>query len=304
MRSYYEKIDNNDILLEKANEFAKMALINFYEKMGLNFKLCMEVNNIDPLIDETFSVGGVKGDGHYEATEDIIVIDCDYLTKMSKKIIDAADALKEKLEKNIIINVAETIVHERIHALRRIRTPKNIIPIDDYNSMLRNSHVREFGESFDYVIPCDVVLENHNFITNKKDLLEILSQQEALEDAVTEALAQIIIYNAIPKFSNYSIKQLALKVMNDDNDCVVAGAKIIDVMDDDMIKWFITTRFVENQYKDLFYEMFGENYYILLSDIGEIDKAVLSGDFPPKGILEEFDEILLKHKSRSNKNTR
>ncbi len=288
-------------LLEKANKIAEKALIRFYEKLGLDSKLCTDVNNINPKIGECPIRYGKKALAHYDTAYDEITIDTDYLNKMTKSIINAPAQLKEKQDAIVAYNIAATIIHERIHALRRIRTPKNIIPIENYYSLARNTYINEFGESADYTIPCDVLLDIHSSITDPKDLCDILTQQDCLEDAVTEALAQIITYNAVDKFSNLSINQLANKVMKDESDFIVAGAKIVQTMDENMLTNFITTRYQKTPYQDLFYEMFAENYYILLSDIEQITIAANNKDFPPKNILEEFDKIILSYKTKNNK---
>lgn len=266
-------------LLEEAKKYSIYAMNSFYERLGYepnDFKIIEEV---PVYIGSTHSLNGSEGLAEYNPISDKIVVSESYIEEYISMIMENDN---NRLERKIILNMAASIIHEKIHASRRIKTPLNIVSCLD-------------EEKMNYVIPCDVILKGTTDVDNYKDLLEIKRNQDSLEESVTEALAQTMMYASFPKYKDFNIDDIIDIVLDDENSLTVAGAKIIKTMGLDMILWFITTRF-NDKYENLFYETFGYNYDILLSDIGLIDEACQYDELIDKKIILEFDSILSKYK--------
>ncbi len=292
---------NNDYrneLKDKGIEYSNQALLSFFEKLDLNLNLCEEVNNIHIGVGETVSLDKKRASSEYHAADDQIILDESYLDEMVDFVIDAHEDKKERAERIAIHDIASSLIHEKLHALRRIRKPDNAIESKDYYTVIKKYLTQDINP--EYIDPSDVLLVEHG-ITDKNDQAAIIRQQTLLEDSVIEALSQVIIYNSIPKNSNLTITELAAKVEKDDSYFIQAGAKIVELMGEDQIKRFVTTRFSQEPYSDMFYEMFAQDYYVLLSDIEEIDEVKNTGMAPSEIILNEFDEIINKQKNASHK---
>jgi len=298
-------IENDVIeLLETVEMVYKNALEQFYGKLGIDDKIYSDLIKIPILIGETNSLEGIDSWAQYNPGEDQITINVNYLQSMKNYIDVESEEKKEKTRKNVILNLAVTLIHETIHASRRVAVPKNAIKIkNDIRSLVMNDMAQNFSEH-NYSDASDILLPFHyDSALDEAELIQIREQKTLLEEAVTDVLANIIIYSYLPKNIGVTIEELIAKIIDknkdyefspDANVYLYLGAKTISVMGLEGIAKFMTTRFNETEYEDLFYDIFKEDYHFFLEDIETI---IGQKDF---GMVDEatseFHQIIEKYK--------
>ncbi len=285
------KNESLDYLLNEIDKGSNMALAMFFQKIGLDIDILKEISNVEIIIDDTVKVEGVNAYGLYISTEDKITIDEDYFREINNLIKsneDKSDAIKD---------VVETLIHEKIHALRRIHTPENIMDLGlDLPTMVRKKIVSEDGDEFNYVVPCDVLLEKSTNFKDSVSLRKRRDRQILLEEVITEALAKIIVYNYAFGDKITSFSDMIKKSISVENSHSFLGGMILANMKPDIVKWFLSTRASKEPYQDLIAESYGEDYEDLLSILECLHSTKNMNT--AKFLMEKLCRILIKHRSR------
>ncbi len=298
-------------LLELGNKFSITALKNFYAKVGLNPQDFEDIYAIECTIGitKTGNNDDICGYAQYEPTNNKIIVSPEYLHERLLDINNADVKDIAHIEQLVILNIAETLIHERIHACRTIPIPKDSINalylLPEYRDDLIMKNIQHYNnmaydiptdkDTTKYLVACDFDHQSDGWLINKNDKIANedlfwtleqkceeealkLDKQDSLEEAITEALANMILYNSLSKFSHYSITELAERtIKKTDNNFVRAGANIIRSMGPNMISWFLNTRNM-SQYHDLFALTFKDKYDDLLNAVYKLDETKLSSE--------------------------
>lgn len=316
MKDEYKEIINLAIDVSSA------ALIKFFQKINLDLNGLKEINSLNLKFGDT--IGAAK----YDAKTELITLNPKEMYKILRHYDNAKAEEKKSTKTNVILEIATSIIHEKIHALRTIPIPPDSVNLPYLVHIPEELAKREIFrfQGKDYIVQtdefietkavaCDII-QDSNYLTDLEEIpdfnninentlyqylmTEIIpkkriecQKQGALEECITEALAQIIIFNFIPKNTILPVDQLADKVIkiNSDRDDAIIGAKVIKACDDNIIPWFLTTRF-NMPYEDLFAQTFLDKYDSLLDNINRIYIAACNKDFPQAKDIERVDQIL------------
>jgi len=308
------------VILDKANNISNTAIEKILSKLNISSKELSFLNDI-PLKMEILDEALAK----YESVDNEIICSINDLQEKRIEILKAikSENMDEKQKNKYmlyqLLEIANSLIHEKIHACRTVNTPSDKLNRTDYLDYYINSEpittifnkVHSSEETLP-LVACDIdydqdikeiqdyVNDKTNFDERKFDNIidertQRLNQQVALEESITEALATMISLNFQNKYSSYSIEELSDYVIEkSSNDFVKAGAKIIKFMGQDMIEWFLTTAINKSQYKNLFKETFSENYDELL------EIMLNTTEKSPKQ-LEELDSIIKENESLKTK---
>lgn len=279
------------VLLNEIDRGSNVALSLFFKDIGLDRGILNELSDVKIVLGKAENLYETDAYGSYSCLEDMITIDENYLKQIQECLnnnIDSMDNIKSALE---------TLVHEKVHALRRIHTPSNIIDMKyDFPTMVRKMRVFEDGEEANYVLPCDVLLDGSCNFKDPVSLSERRDMQIFLEEILTEALSKIIVYNYASRDNNLSLGDIITKSIPRSNSFTFTGGMIFTTLGLDTVKWFLSTRSSKEPYHDLIAEGFGKDYEDLLS-ILDILYSTRSNK-TVKYLTEKLCNILISHKSK------
>ena len=140
-----------------------------------------------------------------------------------------------------------------------------------------------------------------NTLAKKIDEYESrITGQEGLEEVLTEALAWMVIdnyyWNDLPLDKLENMLILNPNVRTD----VLIGSKILMALDDEIIRWFLTTR-LNNNYVEMFKNEFLEDYDDLLYYLGITYKKTSNQDYTKEEeqtLMPKIDNIIKRKMSR------
>ena len=246
------------------------ALDSFYTRLGIDPNLIKKIYR-------PISFGKTDDLGEYDCYDDLIILKDYTLQFIDDSLKNSGENLKE-VQQKLVKNIAKTIVHETIHASRTIIAGPNVL--DEQYINLANISYAIGEEIIDtnkaHRINAYSAINNdskENFIRqtfhdermfNQKsyEYLDQIQKQKALDECVTEALAEMVINSY---FTKASFDDLVAQTMrNSKREDALMGAKIIRRMGLPGVKWFMTTRF-NPKYEDLFSKTF-DDYDQVLQD--------------------------------------
>ena len=282
-------------IIKAAKKLSIKALNQFYINLGIDPKQITEIYR--PM---RFKKTDKKEYAHYEPEEDEIILNyklADYI-KNSLDRTNNKDAMRTKL----IMEIANTIIHETIHSARTIiRKPNDI---DEEYLLYMISYRIEPDYTPLRMLPNKVIhgktrddINTSDFINKVDKYFEQINHQLAIEECITEALAQIILNLYVEKGLTFEKAVQSVIEKPDNRKDAVVGAKIIQNIDFKLIPWFLTTRFQAN-YHDLFHQTWGESYKLLLSNINRVYQKTFNDTYSKedelidKKNIANIDEIL------------
>ena len=282
-------------LLKEAHEVAISSLKNFLTNLGFNEEAFEHIYNIELSI-ETIALPHVDAEYRHKETpqedpkDNIIVVN----SKTLDKYVNMINTNKVN-KKQIILNLATTLVHEMIHA--------NRIIILDYvikKSNYEKDNLPNINEK-----PKETWEAKSNLLSefyHKTDILgdeaesDRIYYQGDFEEVITDTIAVMII-------KTRNNKEFDLDEVNNDlqnskaDEEIKIGSKILTSMGIDTIRWFMTAAY-ENNYYDKFEHTFKERYDDLLYDISDIHTSVYCGDTINSFSKKEANQIIEEKTSK------
>lgn len=230
------------------------AIMEFIEK----FNIVIDERLIEDQINIPITIGIIE-------TKKVEAATAEYDEKTDSITVNEEEFEREELtnydNKNVQFYFIKAIVHERLHSLRRIKVGN-----------------KEYGESYRVGMKDD----------------SLISNADALEESLTEALAIMITSNYL-KNPNRSLEELRKEVEKYENHIGEGIAAIIfEKMQEEGLEWFLTTRYQENP-RNILKNFFKEDYQVLCDEL-TIIYYTESNDLEKK---EQLIEIINKH-FRSN----
>ena len=124
-----------------------------------------------------------------------------------------------------------------------------------------------------------------------EDVLEKFENSDGLEESITEVLADIIIMSRDK--DKLELDLITDKIFNSKTAEAdeKMGAKLIQKMGPDMIRWFMTSVYSE-YYDDIFEKFFEERYDDLLCDFNDLYETVMYNEPPNQFSIDEIEDIL------------
>ncbi|MBR3898488.1 MAG: hypothetical protein IKJ43_04350 [Bacilli bacterium] len=298
-------------IIRKAQKISIYALNELCKKLNLDSKAVL--SNLPNL-----RFGNMKQTsiGEYYPESNEIVLKNKIINIISKSLKEHQES-KENVKEWYIMEIAETIIHETIHSLRTINRKGNEIDNLYLSRILLdlefNEHEidnEERPRTVCYILPDKTTDEIENLMTegNENDIYDIINGyqeqinlQEGLEECLTEGLAQIALKNLLHK---RPLEETYGEIINDPKTRLdtLIGVKIFQNLDEEMIKWFLTTRLNPN-YENLIEEEYKDDYLKLLKVASGAYSEVVNSNVDEKlknSTLEKLDEII---ESRSHKKT-
>lgn len=244
--------------------------------------------------------------GYFSVPEDKIILTTKFIKIIRKSLKEAKD--KERIKELIIDEITETLTHETIHACRVITSKDKVsLPYIMHASLSRfNNTEIELDPKYNIVACYEINdMNREEFIKdvdkNTYKCNDIINKQEALEECITEAFNQIAkLITKKNKIFSEAVEDI-IKNPNMRPDAVV-GAKIINSLDEDTLKWFITTSY-NDEYIDRFKIIFKDIYPKLLDIANRTYRTYLDSDFSKTNYneIDNLDGLISTKKNDKNK---